>query len=155
MISCPGGLVEDVDSVDHLHPTGSRPYRFLSQLLVVIAPDTTTKLQSVGAAIHPELTQFTHCAFGEQVAGCLCDFLMGCVHHDSVPSAAEFGLAQEGCITIFLEDTALLADCVIPNYVTFVESCLREFEIKHGSGNRVVAIATVCPIASIAWFPRC
>ena len=41
------GLAEDADSVDHLHAAGDRPHRFLSQLLVVVAPDPTTKMQLV------------------------------------------------------------------------------------------------------------
>jgi len=105
MISCLGGLVEDVNPVDHLHATGSRTDRFLCQLLVVVASDTTAELQPIGAAIHPELTQFTDRAFGEQIAGCLCDFLMGCVHHDSIPGAMEKSLAHEGWHHHFPEDT--------------------------------------------------
>jgi len=40
------------------------------------------------------------------------------------------GWRKIGDTTVFPDDTAKLADCVIPKYVTFIDSCLREFERK-------------------------
>jgi hypothetical protein len=84
------------------------------------------------------LTQFTYGAVGEQIAGCLCDFLLDCVQHDLIPVVKDLGWLVSGDTTVFPAAATMLAARAISKYVTFVDKCLCEFEIMPRLGNLVV-----------------
>ena len=78
-------LGRNINAIDNLHSTSNRANRFLGQLLVIEATNTSTDFELVVILVDSKLSQLANGTLRQNSVGSLRDVLLVRFHHDNIP----------------------------------------------------------------------